>query len=81
MPIYLRHPKHGSKVAISDLEAKADAVHGWVEYDPLKAVQPVAKVEAEPAAPAVAVEAVSDEPAVNALAAPRKPGRPRKTEG
>tara|TARA_R110000772_G_scaffold53716_4_gene122779 strand:+ start:2455 stop:2619 length:165 start_codon:yes stop_codon:yes gene_type:complete len=32
MHIYLKHPKHGSKVAISDLEAEADVKEGWVRY-------------------------------------------------
>jgi hypothetical protein len=32
--IYLRHPKHGNKVAISRSEAIEDMEHGWEEYDP-----------------------------------------------
>ena len=32
MVIYLRHPVHGTKVAISDLEAKADEKNGWIRY-------------------------------------------------
>jgi len=32
--IYLRHPKHGDKVAISWLEAREDMEHGWEEFDP-----------------------------------------------
>jgi hypothetical protein len=32
--IYLRHPKHGEKVAISWLEAREDMEHGWEEFDP-----------------------------------------------
>jgi len=32
--IYLRHPKHGEKVAISWLEAREDIEHGWEEFDP-----------------------------------------------
>lgn len=31
--IYLKHPKHGTKVAISDMEAKADEKHGWMRYN------------------------------------------------
>jgi hypothetical protein len=46
MNIYLRHPVHGLKIAISDLEAAMDAEHGWEEYDPL---EPVARQD-EPAA-------------------------------
>jgi len=34
MHIYLRHPKHGTKVAISDMEAAADEQNGWVRYTP-----------------------------------------------
>ena len=32
--IYLRHPKHGEKIAISWLEAREDVEHGWEEFDP-----------------------------------------------
>lgn len=32
MVIYMRHPQHGTKVAISDLEADADEKNGWVRY-------------------------------------------------
>jgi hypothetical protein len=30
--IYLKHPKHGTKVAVSDDEAKADEQVGWVRF-------------------------------------------------
>lgn len=30
MVIYLTHPQHGAKVAISELEAEADELNGWV---------------------------------------------------
>ena len=43
MNIYLKHPKHGNKVATSDLEVKYDVKNGWEVYN-LDA--PV--VEAEP---------------------------------
>ena len=33
MNIYLRHPIHGTKVAICDLEADYDEQNGWVRYD------------------------------------------------
>lgn len=33
MVIYMRHPQHGTKVAISDLEADADEKNGWVRYN------------------------------------------------
>jgi hypothetical protein len=32
MVIYLRHEKHGTKVAISETEAVADEKNGWVRY-------------------------------------------------
>jgi hypothetical protein len=34
MNIYLRHPRHGTKVAISQQEARDDMEWGWEEYDP-----------------------------------------------
>jgi len=47
--IYLRHPVHGKKVAISHAEAQDDSAHGWEEFDPvaeqLAASQPVEVVE------------------------------------
>ncbi len=38
MHIYLKHPVHGTKVAISDSEAEYDALSGWVKYDPNSSV-------------------------------------------
>lgn len=32
MVIYLKHPEHGKKVAISPFEVANDKKHGWVEY-------------------------------------------------
>ena len=34
MVIYLQHPLHGTKVAISEVEAVEDETHGWVRYNP-----------------------------------------------
>jgi hypothetical protein len=34
MHIYLKHPVHGTKVAIAELEAKYDERNGWVRYNP-----------------------------------------------
>lgn len=45
--IYLKHPVHGAKVAISDQEAIYDAMHGWMRYDPEAAVKAPAD-DAEP---------------------------------
>ena len=32
MVIYLKHPNHGAKVAICDMEAVADETNGWTRY-------------------------------------------------
>lgn len=32
--IYLRHPRHGVKIATMDLEAQHDEQHGWERYTP-----------------------------------------------
>jgi hypothetical protein len=32
MTIYLRHPEHGTKVAIMEQEAENDEQNGWVRY-------------------------------------------------
>lgn len=32
MVIYLRHPRHGTKVAVSNEEAVADEKNGWTRY-------------------------------------------------
>lgn len=32
--IYMVHPKHGAKVAISEDEAICDEMYGWMRYDP-----------------------------------------------
>jgi len=61
--IYLKHPKHGAKVAISVLEADLDKRNGWVEFDP--------------SAPKAPVEVAQEAPVVNAL--PLKRGRARKS--
>ena len=34
MLIYLKHPRHGVKIASLDLEAEHDELHGWVRFDP-----------------------------------------------
>lgn len=68
--IYLQHPKHGAKVAISQQEAENDIQNGWKEFDP---------TESEPnSAPEADVVTVDDAPVdpelVNALQ-PRRRGR------
>jgi hypothetical protein len=32
--IYLRHPKHGEKVASTEFEANEDRKNGWEDFDP-----------------------------------------------
>ncbi len=49
MHIYLRHPLHGTKVAIMDREAEADEQNGWVRYTPGTPEEP-------PAAPVNALD-------------------------
>lgn len=71
MPIiYLKHPRHGSKVAMMEFEAEADEKNGWVRYDPTQDAPADASEQAE-------INAV---PVVNALAtpAPRR-GRPPRS--
>ena len=34
MNIYLKHPTHGNKIALMDLEAEFDEQNGWVRYTP-----------------------------------------------
>jgi hypothetical protein len=33
MVIYMRHPQHGTKIAIAEAEAVADEANGWVRED------------------------------------------------
>ena len=40
MHIYLKHPTHGAKVAISDSEADYDEKSGWTRYNPEEAEEP-----------------------------------------
>jgi len=66
--IYLVHPTHGAKVAISDAEANYDAMSGWQRYD-------------IDTSTILADDDGDDEP-VNEMAAPKRRGRPRaKQEG
>lgn len=65
---YLRHPKHGTKVAISDMEAENDVQNGWELFDPSEVAAPEA-VEPQ-------IEASAE--VVNELQ-PRRRGRPPRT--
>lgn len=40
MHIYLKHPRHGTKVAIAEAEAAYDEKNGWVRFDPREAATP-----------------------------------------
>jgi hypothetical protein len=48
MNIYLRHPVHGLKIAISNVEAAMDHEHGWEEYDPLEPAARQGELAASP---------------------------------
>lgn len=71
--IYLRHPKHGAKVAISDMEAENDLQNGWEEFDPAEL-----EVDSAPEVDAIIVDDAPDDPEpVNELQ-PRRGRRPRR---
>ena len=72
--IYLKHPKHGAKVAISEMEAENDVQNGWEEFDPTVAVSESLSAALE-SAPADAPAAVEDEPAQSVNELPRRRGR------
>jgi len=69
--IYLKHAKHGAKVAISREEVQADKANGWVEFDP-------SAPKVEPVVAKSLPQAVPDtDTVVNTLPARRSRGRPR----
>ena len=72
--IYLKHPQHGAKVAISELEAENDIANGWEEFDPTVAVSESLNAALE-SAPADAPAAAEDEPAQPVNELPRRRGR------
>lgn len=43
--IYLRHHRHGAKVAIAEAEAAADEKNGWERYDIAAPAEPSLEVE------------------------------------
>lgn len=45
MHIYLHHITHGTKVAISELEAAMDEAKGWVRYFPGECVAVIDEIE------------------------------------
>ena len=66
--IYLRHPIHGAKVAISEEEANNDAVYGWERFD-------IASLNLKPADDEDETE-TDDLDSVNEMVAPKR-GRRR----
>ena len=64
--IYMVHPQHGAKGAISEEEANYDAIFGWERYDP---------ATLEPAA-----DEDEDEAPVNEMAAPKRRARRRAAQ-
>jgi hypothetical protein len=71
--IYLRHPKHGVKIATMEMEAQYDEQHGWVRFDPASIVDDLdISVVDEPDLPEPSVE--------DNVLAPRRRGRPRVTK-
>ena len=60
--IYMVHPVHGAKVAISEHEANYDEMHGWMRYS---SNTPYMADDDE------------DETPVNEMAEPKRRGRPR----
>ena len=66
--IYLSHPVHGAKVAISDMEADNDIQNGWSYFDPIGIPPVTAEAPVEPVV----------EP-VNALQPRRRGRRPKES--
>lgn len=60
--IYMVHPAHGAKVAISNEEAILDAMDGWERYDVVTSS---------------VVTDDDEDKIVNVMAAPKRRGRPR----
>ena len=71
--IYLRHPNHGAKVAISEMEAENDMQNGWKEFDPTVAVSESLSAAIASAPADVAVPDDKPTEVVNEL--PRRRGR------
>ena len=72
--IYLQHPDHGAKVAISEMEAENDIQNGWEEFDPTDNVS-----ESAPEAVVITEDAPPVEPeSVNELQPRRRGRRPRE---
>lgn len=76
MPVYLRHPLHGEKIAYNEIEASDDRAHGWVEFDPPAPPAPVVEEVVEEA------PEVIDHSSLPSFLAPPKPAKsPPKPKG
>lgn len=75
--IYLRHPDHGAKVAISEMEAENDMQNGWEEFDPADLTSVATDVEdVVDSEPKSVSEPLAD--SVNELQPRRRGRRPRE---
>ena len=61
--IYMVHPTHGAKVAISNEEANSDAIAGWDRYDVNTS--------------SILTDNDEGEAPINEMVAPKRRGRPR----
>jgi hypothetical protein len=72
MNIYLKHPKHGTKVAVSELEAVADEKNGWERYEIAPKIAEIVQISAENE------QEIENCNVLLADLAPKKRGRPPK---
>lgn len=56
--VFLRHPVHGEKVAISWMEVEEDLQHGWEEFDPSSPDDSESSVSPEMVAPRTSANAL-----------------------
>jgi hypothetical protein len=79
--IYLRHPKHGVKIATMEMEAQYDEQHGWARFDPADIVDdPDIPVIDEPSLAVDEPEPLPEPSVEDNVLAPRRRGRPRVTK-
>lgn len=52
--IYLKHPRHGTKVACGEAEAKYDEGNGWTRFEPAAAQEGV-QVSVVPTSPEITI--------------------------
>ena len=70
MHIYLRHPRHGTKVAVAEAEALYDEKNGWERFDPYET--PPAPPAFEPPPPPAEVVASPVEAEIVSRRRPRE---------